>query len=272
MDVRVDRPLRQVARRLDAAHVPLPERRHPAHGLLAVLGRHALARERLGERLVRADLEDLDRDAEAFERLVEIQPVGREALDRDLAGGVDVRLVGLRHQEVLLLRRVAGVGVDLLAGLAELLQRVGDRAQLGVAAATEALRVEHDQSDAVVVARLVDGLDDVADQRLGFVVAGHQPQRALERAAAELLDQAPLEAQHERRLRRHQRQGVAEREEHGAEQRRQQQQVQHLAQPVQRAPHEGECPTYPTHADSCGNAAGPSRRTSVYRVSGGGAA
>ena len=248
---------RQLARRLDAGRVRRPERRDPAERLLAVLGRHVLARVGLGEGLVGADPEHVDLDAEALERVVEVEAVGGVADHADRAGRLEVGLVGLRHQVVLLLARVAAVGEHLLAALPEVLHRVADRAQLREPRAGHLRGVEHQRADALVLGRRADRVDDVAHQRLGLVVAGQHADRAVEGTAGELLDEAPLGAHDERGASRHERQRVARGGPDDREQEQQQREVQHPPQAVEEAPQTVKQPTDDAHVGSPSGARNP---------------
>jgi hypothetical protein len=191
---------------------------------------------------VRADFEDVDLDAELVERVAEIQVVGGIAADAERAARLEVDLVRLRHQEVLLLGRIAAEGDDLLAVLAKVLQRGGDRAQLRQPAARQVLRIEQQHLDSRVVRGPVNGIDEVAYQCLRLVVTGERAERAVPRARRQLLDESPFRADDQCRARRHQRQRLPHGHQQDGEQREQQQQVQPLAQPVEDPPRETEKP------------------------------
>jgi hypothetical protein len=196
---------------------------------------------------VGTDLEHIDIDAELVERLVEVQMVRGKADHADGSARIDVRLVGLRHQEVLLLRRVAAEGQHLLAARAKRLDRSGDRLELGEATAREVLGVEHQYLDAIVGGRRADRIDQVAHQRLGLVISGQRADRALPGTAGQLLDQTAFGTDEERRLRRHERQRLTRGDQQHGEDREQQQQVQDLAQAVEHPPQQSQQPTQPRH-------------------------
>ena len=189
----------ELARRADVRLVRVPERADPDFGVLAVLRRHVGARPFLGRRLVAAGLEDVDVHGELVERAAEVGAEVAEALEQDVAHRVEVDLVRLGGEVVLALRIGLGVGVDLLAALAEPADGLREVLQHRQAGAIEALEVEHERLDAVVVARLVDDVHEVAHARLGVELAARPRQRALERVAGMFLDQVSLGRQHERR-------------------------------------------------------------------------
>ena len=160
----------------------------------------------------------------------------REAVDVEDSLGIEVDLVGTRSQIILGLVVQVAVGNHRLAALAERVDRAADFLQLGDARAVEAAEVEVQRTDALVVGRLLDRLDHVPQQGLGWLLAQELGDGALERVAAQLLDERPLRRDHQRRLVGHQWDRAGERGPQEPEDHQQQQQVQDLAQAVEPAP------------------------------------
>ena len=183
-----------------------------------------------------ARLEHVDVHGQLVERAAEVGAEVTVALDQDVAHRVEVDLVGLGGEVVLALRVGLRVGVDLLAALAEPADGLAEILQHRQARGVEALEVEHEGLDAVVVAREVDDVHEVAYAGFGVELAARPRQRAFERVAGQFLDQLSLGRQHERRAVRDVGQlGLAGRDEQ-PEQHEQQDEVQDLAQAVEGEP------------------------------------
>ena len=85
-----------------------------------------------------------------------------------------------------------------------------------------------------------DRVDEIAHQRFGALLPVQLRDRAIERIAGELLDQRALRRNHQRGLVRHDRDAGRQRRGDAEEQHQQHDQMQHLAQRIERAPHKAE--------------------------------
>ena len=161
-------------------------------------GRGVAARERLDERLVLADAEDVDVDIELIERLLEIQISATGAVEQDAAYRTEPRLRRLRRKVITRIGVGRGIGVDRFAAFLEGLERGPDRLQIGLAGTEKRVELKHDQLDPAIAARRIDCANDSADFNLAAVVrcAGECPKR---RALTRLIDHRAIEIEHQRR-------------------------------------------------------------------------
>ncbi len=224
----------------DGPLVAAPERREIREALLAILGRHAGARESLDGALEGADAKHVDTDTELVECVLEVSAVAVVAIDEHEAHRIEIDLIGLGGEVVTLLRELGAVGNHLLAAGAELAQGGGELLQGGLGRAAELLQIERQHPDARVTRRRVDRVGQVPQQGLRVPLAARLLDRALDGLAAELLDQLSLGCHEQRRLCGDPRHAAAQQPEEEREDHQQHYQVQGLAQAVQAAPQSGK--------------------------------
>jgi hypothetical protein len=226
-----------------------PEIAHPLEVGLARLRRHRIGEVGLDCRLVLADAEDVPVHLEAIERVLEVQVVAAEAGDRDLAHAVHVDLVGVGREVVCGLRVVVGGGDDRLALGLEGGERRADLLQLADAGRLELAEIEHQDVDALIVAGALDGLDEIAQQRLLLGTAGDERRQRWAQPAA-LLDDRALRCDDQRVLVGEVGTIAVQHEEHDTDHEPDEQHVHRrdaggvgpLPQPLADAPHGGRQP------------------------------
>ena len=175
-------------------------------------------------------------DRELVERVLDERPVVRETAHEHRAHRVEVDLVGVGSEVILALLEVIAEGDHRLAGRTELVDRRRNLLQLRETAPFEAADVEVERTDAVVVGSRLDGVNDVAQQRLGRLLVQRFRDGPLDRVAGQLLDDRSARVDDQRGLAGNERDGAREHGPDHAEEHEQQQEVQDLSQPVEAAP------------------------------------
>ncbi len=239
-DVLRQRIRRQLARAGHGLLVAVPQRVEVTAALLAILGRHAGARIGLDGALEGTDAEHVDVHAELVERVLQIGAVAVVALQQHESHRIEVDLIGLSGEVVALLGELRAVGDHLLAGGAELAQRVRQLLERDLGRAVEFLQVQRQHLDTSVARRRVDRVRQIPQQRLRVTLAACLFDHALQRVARELLDQLPLGSDEQRRPRRDAWHPGPQQPHDQGEDRQQHDQMQRLAQAVQAAPQAGE--------------------------------
>ena len=145
-------------------------------------------------------------------------------------------VVCLGREVVLIARVTIAHRDDTFAALLEASELAGDLLQLAQTRARQPVEIEHDHFDALVVARGAEPVDDVAHERLLPGRTLRFGDRALERVAAQLIDQRALRRDDERRGIRNQHSLANHTDEQQQEQAEQEYQVQQAAQPIEAAP------------------------------------
>ena len=131
------------------------------------------------------------------------------------------------------------------AALLEARDLGGNFLQLAQARAGEAVEIEHDHFDAVVVARGTQRIDDVADERLLERRALRLGDRTLERVTGELIDERAARRDDQRR-RAGDQDTLADRgDDQQQENAEQQNQVQEAAQSIETTPNPRHDPQRP---------------------------
>ena len=188
-DVAINGFRRQLAGLRGQHPVAAPEVAQPVSVRGLGLVRHVVAQEGLHRRLVFADAEHVDLDAELVQRLLEIELPARQAFDRHQAKRIDADVARLRGDQVVALLVVGSVGVDRLARCLEAGDGGAELLQLGQAGTGKAVLADHREADAVVGRGAFQRLDEIAQQRLRGLLAGEFLGEALGGVEVDLLDQ-----------------------------------------------------------------------------------
>ena len=178
----IGRDLRPRPRLMHVLLPAAPERVGQRLGILARLGRHVAAGERLDRRFERADAVDVGGDAEPLEQAGIIKVGAARPRDHHRAQRIEPDLVGMGGELVAVVAIAGGVGDDALVRAPEPVERRADVGDRGLAAAGEDVEVERDRLDAVVGRGRVERVDELADAVLaGEPAAADQVERVAHR-------------------------------------------------------------------------------------------
>ncbi len=200
-------------------------------GLFGLLG-HAVPHERLDRRFVLADPENVNFKPKPIETVLVIGHVAAETCEQDHAHWMKVDFVRLRGQEVGLLAEIIPGGDDLLAAFPEIREGRFQVEQFAHARAAQLVEVQHERFDPPVVFGLMDRVQKVLEQHLGFPLA-HETVQGI---AAELFHQRPFGIQHQSRAVRNARAAPFKRRENQARNNHPEQQAEHKTLKKPQAP------------------------------------
>lgn len=198
LHVGFDRFRRKLARDRDVVAQHRPQSVEQVARGLAVLLRHVVAGEGLGEGLVFADAKHMHLHAQRVERLLEVGAVARQAVQQHEAVRRQMQFVRHRGEVVLPLGEALAAREHRLAGGLEVNNRLTQFGELGEAASHQLVGLDDQGLDARIVLRHPDRLEQVAERSLPRRrAAGRQQiERPLEHR---LFDKAAGRAQQQRR-------------------------------------------------------------------------
>src|SRR5581483_4173844 len=176
-----------------------PEHIEIGEALLLVGRRHVVARKDLYRALEGPDPEDVDVDAELLQQPLEVERIAAEALDHHVPGRIEVNPVGLRREVILILVEGRAVGDDWLAARTEFLDGARELLEHRLAGALHLVEIEHQHPNASVRRGAANGIEEIPEQRLLTLLSLCVLECALNRIAAQLLDEGSLRLNDERR-------------------------------------------------------------------------
>ena len=197
--------------------VGVPQRVEPHAAFLALARRHVAARELIGVALECAGAEHVDVHAELVDGVLQKHAVVAEAVDVHEPERIQIHLARLRREIVLALIERIAHRHHALAGSAEIAQSRADLLQFRQARGGQVAEIQHDQLDARVALRGLDGVDHIAQQGFRGGPAGGLSESTAHRIARQLLDQLAFGRNHEGGAARHGGNGCMQRREHESE-------------------------------------------------------
>ena len=189
----------QLAPLLHMVRVLLPERVQPL--LVVLTGRvgHVVTGVRFDEIFKGAHFEHMEIDREFVEGVLQIIAVHAHAGKGDAAQFIEMNFVGVAGEKVLLLGVVVGYGDHRFVFRLKALQRLADLLQLAQPATVEGVQLQQNAVDAGVPGGVVNGVHQLAHQRLhrAFIADIQQLRRG--RGVGVLVHQNAGGAQQQRR-------------------------------------------------------------------------
>ena len=251
----VDAAVGEAAAGLHLGRVLAPEIAQPALGDGLFRGRHVVAQEGLGHRLVFAGAEDVHRHRQLVQGLGEMVAVAGKALQGDGAEGMHEDFIRLAGHQVLVLGEVIRHRDHRFAAGAKGLHRRGNVQVAAEPGPHHQLGLDHQCGDGGVVGGQPDGIQHIPQQDFTVRRAGGAGQCLQGRQRALFLHQHPHRVDQQGSLRRQRLLGVGEVEKINQHQGADEQQIgQRQPEPGKQAPQAGEQAAQQgggsTHADS----------------------
>ena len=177
--------------------VGVPERLKPHGALLPLARRHVASGELIRIALEGAGAKHVHVDAQLVDGILQEHAVVAEAVDVHESERIEVHLARLCGEIVLSLIERVGGHHDAFARALEVPQCRADLLQFRQTRGLEVAQIEHDELDALVALGRLDGVDHIAQQRLGCGTAGGLAECPAHGVAGELLDQFTLGGDHQ---------------------------------------------------------------------------